>query len=125
MKTAQSYLDEANAAVERISSEDAVKKHGETGSVFVDVRDSADIAETGTIEGAVRVPRGFIEFAADDSMPFHNDAFTKDAKIYLVCALGGQAALAGKTLKDMGYNSVTNIGGFGDWKDAGGPTENG
>jgi len=41
----------------------------------------------------------------------------------LICAAGGQAALAGKTLVDMGYNKVSNVGGFGDWKDAGGPTE--
>ena len=36
---------------------------------------------------------------------------------------GGQAALAGKTLKEMGYQNVTNVGGIGDWKDAGGPME--
>ena len=28
---------------------------------------------------------------------------------------GGQAALAGKTLKDMGYANVINVGGIGDW----------
>jgi len=44
-----------------------------------------------------RIPRGFIEFAADSEMPFHNEALQKDAEIYLVCGLGGQAALAGKT----------------------------
>jgi rhodanese-related sulfurtransferase len=47
----------------------------------------------------------------------------KDAPIYLVCAAGGQAALAGKTLIDMGYTNVTNIGGIGDWTKAGGPVE--
>ena len=56
-------------------------------------------------------------------MPFHNKSLRKDAEIYLICGAGGQAALAGKTLKDMGYKSVTNIGGFADWKEAGGPVE--
>jgi len=40
-----------------------------------------------------------------------------------VCAAGGQAALTGKTLKDMGYNSVFNVGGISDWINSGGPTE--
>lgn len=123
MKTAKTYLDEANEAVTRISSQDAIARHAEGGKLFIDVRDSAEITKTGTIAGALRIPRGFIEFAADDSMPFHNKALTKDADIHLVCGLGGQAALAGKTLQDMGYTSVTNVGGIGDWKEAGGPTE--
>jgi len=123
MKNAKEYLAEANAVVERISSEEAVKHHGNANTVFVDVRDSGDIAKTGTIAGALRIPRGMIEFAADDAMPMHNKALTKDTNIMVVCAVGGQAALAGKTLKDMGYTSVTNVGGVGDWKDAGGPME--
>lgn len=123
MKTAADYLNDANKAVPRIPSQDAIKKHAAGGGVFIDVRDSGDVAKTGTIEGALRIPRGFLEFAADDNTPYHNPALTKDAEIYVVCAVGGQAALSGKTLKDMGYNNVTNIGGIGDWKEAGGPVE--
>ena len=124
MKSAKDYLEEANQAVTRISSTEGIDKHKQGGGVFIDVRDSADIAKSGTIEGALRIPRGFIEFAADAEMPFHNAALNKGADIYLVCGLGGQAALAGKTLKEMGYGSVTNVGGIGDWKEAGGPMEN-
>ena len=36
---------------------------------------------------------------------------------------GGQAALSGKTLKEMGFQNVSNVGGFSSWKEAGGPTE--
>lgn len=122
MKSAKDYLDEANKMVDKLSPEEAIALHGQ-GGVFIDVRDSADISATGTIAGAVRIPRGFIEFAADETMPFHNKSLRKDAEIYLICGAGGQAALAGKTLKDMGYKSVTNIGGFADWKEAGGPVE--
>ncbi|MEP0520289.1 MAG: rhodanese-like domain-containing protein [Hyphomicrobiales bacterium] len=123
MKTASKYLEEANEVVTRVSSEEGIKIHAGGDTVFVDVRDSADIASSGTIAGALRIPRGFIEFAADADMPYHNEAMQKSAKIALVCGLGGQAALAGKTLKDMGYNHVLNVGGIGDWKDAGGPME--
>ncbi len=123
MKSSKHYMEEANAAVPRLSAEEAIAKHGTTGAVFVDVRDSAAIAKSGTIAGAHRIPRGMMEFTADAETQFHNPALQKDADLYLVCGAGGQAALAGKTLKDMGYQNVTNIGGFGDWKEAGGPTE--
>ena len=123
MKTAKDYLDEANTQVPRVPVEEALKKHAEGQAVFVDVRDSGAIAKTGTIAGAQRVPRGFIEFAADESTQYHNPALTKDTELYLVCGAGGQAALAGKTLREMGFTRVNNIGGIGDWKSAGGPME--
>lgn len=121
MKTAKDYLEAANANVQRISAEDAIGHHG--SGVFIDVRDSAAITETGTIAGAHRIPRGMIEFVADPATPFYNDALQKDSPLFLVCGAGGQAALAGQTLAEMGYSSVTNIGGVGDWKEAGGPME--
>jgi len=123
MKTAKNYLDEANAAVTRIPTEDAIKLHGTDEGIWIDVRDSGDIAKTGTIKGAQRVPRGFVEFAADPESPHHKDFMQPGNKYYLVCGVGGQAALAGKTLKDMGYTDVTNVGGVPDWKNAGGPVE--
>ncbi|MGJ8622725.1 MAG: rhodanese-like domain-containing protein [Yoonia sp.] len=123
MKAAKDFMEEANAVVPRISAEEAIAKYNEGGCVFVDVRDSGAIAKSGTIKGAYRVARGMMEFAADPATPYHEEVLKKDADIYLVCGAGGQAALAGKTLKDMGFEKVTNIGGFGDWKEAGGPTE--
>lgn len=125
MKNSKDYLSEANALVERVSVEEGIDLHKNKGAIFVDVRDSAAIAESGTINGALRIPRGFIEFAADPDSPFHNAALNRGATIILVCGAGGQAALAGKTLKEMGYESVRNIGGFADWRDAGGETEAG
>lgn len=123
MKTAQDYLADANAVVPKISPEDGIAKHKAGGTVFIDVRDSSDIAASGTIAGALRIPRGFIEFAADPATPHHNAALTKDADIVLICGAGGQAALTGKTMVDMGYTNVSNVGAFSAWKEAGGPTE--
>lgn len=123
MKTAQDYLAEANAVVPKIAFDEAVAKHTDGQTVFIDVRDSSDIAQTGTIAGALRIPRGFMEFAADPATPFHNSALTPEADIVLICGKGGQAALTGKTLVDMGYTSVANAGGFPDWKAQGGPSE--
>ena len=122
MKAAKDFLAEANQVVPRLEPAEGIACHG-AGGVFIDVRDSADIAKSGTIAGAHCIPRGMVEFAADDTMPMHNPVLKKHADIYIVCGLGGQAALAGKTLKDMGFQSVTNVGGFSAWKEAGGPSQ--
>ncbi|MEX3015578.1 rhodanese-like domain-containing protein [Gymnodinialimonas hymeniacidonis] len=124
MKTAKDYMEAANASVPRLSAEEAVARHGKDGAVFIDVRDSSDLKASGTIAGAHHVPRGMIEFRADPGVEaLYNPIFQKDAELYLICGAGGQAALAGKTLQDMGYTNVTNIGGFAAWKEAGGPTQ--
>ncbi|MEJ6388897.1 rhodanese-like domain-containing protein [Gymnodinialimonas ulvae] len=124
MKSAKDYMEAANATVPKLSAEEAVAKHSTDGAVFVDVRDSSDIAASGTIAGAHRIPRGMIEFRADPAVEaLYDPVLQKDAALYLICGAGGQAALAGKTLQDMGFTNVTNIGGFAAWKEAGGPTE--
>ena len=123
MKTANHYLEEANAVVPKISSEEGIAKHAAGGSVFVDVRDGTEIAASGTIAVALCIPRGMIEFKADPTHALFHDGLALDADVVLICGAGGQAALAGKTMKDMGYQNVSNVGGFNGWKDAGGPTE--
>ena len=121
MKTSKDYLDEANKVVNKIDMNDAIEKHKNNSAIFIDVRDSSDIAETGTITGALKIQRGLIEFVADDSHGLHNKALKKDSEIILVCGAGGQAALTGKTLVDMGYSNVSNVGAIGDWENKGGP----
>jgi rhodanese-related sulfurtransferase len=43
----------------------------------------------------------------------------------IYCGSGGRAALSGKTLKELGYQSVYNAGGFKELADAGLETEPG
>ena len=123
MKTASSELEAANKMVPKIDVADGIEKHKEGKSVFIDVRYGLEINKSGTIKGALRIPRGFIEFAADPSTPHHNENLQKDADIVLVCGAGGMAALTGRTLIEMGYESVSNVGGVSSWKDGGGPIE--
>lgn len=118
-------LEEANALVPKVSATDAMKWLGEDDTIFLDVRPVASIAETGTVEGAVQIPRGLLEFNADPDFAMHNPAMDKSKRVVVFCALGGQAALAGKTLKEMGYGEVLNGGGIQDWKDAGAPIAGG
>ena len=121
MKTAKDYLDEANAVVKKIDFDSALEKHNAKSALFIDVRDSGDIAKTGTINDALKIQRGLIEFVADEATKLYNDALKKDSEIILVCGAGGQAALTGKTLIDMGYTNVSNLGAISDWEKNGGP----
>jgi rhodanese-related sulfurtransferase len=123
MKTSKDYLSEANSLVEKITVNDGIEKHKEGEALFIDVRDSADIANTGTITKCLRIPRGMMEFVADEASPLHNENLSKNKEIVLVCGAGGMAALTGKTLLDMGYTNIQNVGGIGDWIKAGGPVE--
>jgi rhodanese-related sulfurtransferase len=123
MKTAKDYLQEANLVVKKIDVNEAIEKHKSKSSIFIDVRDSADIKKTGTILNGLEIPRGLIEFVADEATPLYNEALKKDAEIILICGVGGQAALAGKTLIEMGYNNVLNVGGIPEWEKNGGPMQ--
>ena len=123
MKTAKMYMSEANSEVEKIDIKVAIEKHSSNSATFVDVRDSAEIDKTGTIKNALRIPRGMIEFIADDSTAIYNPNLKKEDEIILICGAGGQAALTGKTMKEMGYQNVKNAGGIGDWEKNNGPMD--
>jgi rhodanese-related sulfurtransferase len=123
MKTVQGMLAEADAAVPRISPDDAKGLLGRADVLFLDVREPPEVAASGKLRGAVAVPRGLVEFRADPASPMHDAAFDRAKTVVTYCASGGRAALVGKTLKDMGYANVRNLGGFKGWLDAGGEIE--
>ena len=120
--TAKSLVEAANAVVPKISGKEAQEMVA-NGAVLVDIRDSAELAQTGKAAGAVHIPRGSLEFKADLSSPTAEKSLALDKPVILHCASGGRAALAGKLLKDMGYQKVYNLGGFKDWVEAGGKVE--
>ena len=123
MKTVQSMLEEANAAVPRISAEEAKALVGKADVLFLDVREPPEVAASGKVPGAVAVPRGLVEFRADPASAMHDAAFDRSKTVVAYCASGGRSALVLKTLKDMGYAKVLNLGGFQAWVAAGGAVE--
>jgi rhodanese-related sulfurtransferase len=122
-KNVKDLLAEANSAVPKLSPDQAAEKMKSGDVLIVDVRDPTEVQQTGRIKGAVNVSRGMLEFRADPDSQYHNPTFQKDKTILLHCASGGRSALAGKTLQDMGYTAVFNIGGFKDLAEAGIDTE--
>jgi rhodanese-related sulfurtransferase len=116
-------LEAANAAVPKITPAQAKEMIAKGNTLVVDVRDGTEVAASGKVAGAVHVSRGMLEFRADPESPYHDKNFAKDKSVVVYCASGGRSALAGKVLKDLGYDQVFNLGGFKDWAESGGAVE--
>jgi rhodanese-related sulfurtransferase len=123
MKTVQTMVTEADAVVPRISPDEAKAMVGRSDVLFLDVREPAEVATSGKVPGALAIPRGLVEFRADPASALHDKAFDPAKTVVAYCASGGRSALVGKTLKEMGYNNVRNLGGFKGWLDSGGEVE--
>jgi len=121
--TVQQMLAAAEAVVPRITAEEAKAMHGREDVVFLDVREPNEVAASGKVPGALAIPRGLVEFRADPASPLHDANFDRAKTIVAYCASGGRSALVLKTLHDMGYENVRNLGGFKAWLDGGGPVE--
>ena len=116
-------MDEANAAVPRITPAKARDMIAQGNTLVVDVRDAPEVEKSGKVAGSVNVSRGMLEFRADPESAYHDKNFAKDKNVIVYCASGGRSALSGKVLKDLGYERVYNLGGFKDWTDAGGAVD--
>ncbi len=115
-------LEEANAEIETLTVPDAMAQFGKPDTVFVDLRDPREMDREGKIPGAFACTRGMLEFWIDPESPYGKPIFQEDKKFIFFCAGGWRSALAAKTAQDMGLDKVAHIeGGFGAWKQAGGP----
>ena len=116
-------MEAANAAVPKITPAQAKEMIGKGNTLVVDVRDAPEVEKSGKVAGAVNVSRGMLEFRADPELPSHDKSFDRSKTVIIYCASGGRSALGGKTLKDLGYERVFNLGAFKDWAESGGPVE--
>jgi sulfur-carrier protein adenylyltransferase/sulfurtransferase len=114
--TPHDFLDEARRAIPEVSVEAvaARRTHGDE-VVLLDVREHEEV-RTGFIEGAITIPRGFLEFRAAEYLP------QTDTNIVVYCASGARSLLAAQVLRAMGYTRVASMaGGITRWKEAGYP----
>jgi rhodanese-related sulfurtransferase len=123
MVSVKEMLSNANETVPKVSAEEAHQLLAGGDALLVDVRDASELTPSGKLKGALNVSRGMLEFCADAETKYYNPEFQKDRPIIIYCASGGRSALAGKTLQDMGYAEVYNLGGFKDAVEASFPTE--
>ncbi len=113
-KRYEEMVSEAREETEQVDVEEVHDSlvSGEDFTVL-DVREPGEWRQ-GHIPGAKHVPRGLLEYLANDELP------EKDARIVVHCAVGGRGTLAAKTLQEMGYANVANMqGGTNAWSEKG------
>ena len=122
LKSLLDYIEAAKQVIREVSHEDG-RALVEQGVKVLDVREPGEYL-AGAIEGAVNVPRGVLEPAADMDYAGANPTLRdhRDDAWLVVCKSGGRAALATQVLSEMGFKNVTNlVGGMDAWQSAGFP----
>jgi molybdopterin/thiamine biosynthesis adenylyltransferase/rhodanese-related sulfurtransferase len=114
-KSFQELLTDARKDVPEVTPQQVndLLNHNGKSHVLLDVRES-DEWRQGHLEGALPLPRGFLEIKVESAIP------DKRAPIIAYCAGGVRSLLAGKALKEMGYQNVSSMsGGYNAWKNGG------
>ena len=114
-KSFQDIMAEARKEIPEASPQqinELLKNNGKS-PVLLDVRES-DEWRQGHLEGAIPLPRGFLEIKVESAIP------DKNTPIVTYCAGGVRSLLAAKVMREMGYQNVTSMaGGYGAWKNGG------
>ena len=115
-KTLMDFVKQAKSQIEEIDVL-AVNALLAEGYQVLDVREPAEFI-TGTVEGALNIPRGILEPAADRQYAGRREELMdRDKKWLLFCASSGRSAMASVVLQQMGFKSIKNInGGMNAWK---------
>ncbi len=116
MKTAHELVAIAKALSNEVTLVDAPAAI-QAADILLDVREADEYAN-GHIPGAIHIPRGLLEFKLSNDP----NLSSRGLKIVLYCKNSGRAALASKSLHEMGYVNIQSIaGGFDAWAQAGNP----
>ncbi len=119
-KSLEELLIEANDLVKRLSYDESVDLISNTQTVIIDVREESEVYNLGIIKNAVHIPRGLIEFKLSPNSPNNPVLIDDNTNILVYCAGGYRSALAAKSLLDLGFKNVYNLGGFQEWVESGG-----
>ena len=112
VKTIQNLVSEAMSEIKTIDAGEAYQMVQNKNCNLIDIRESNELENTGSVEGASHIPRGMLEVYLDPNSPiFQNGQIDQNKEFVLFCAGGVRSALAVKSLKDMGYQKVSHIGG--------------
>ena len=119
-KTLEKLLIEANDLVKRLSFEESFNLIKNSKVVIIDVREESEVYNLGLVKNAIHIPRGLLEFKLSPNSPNNPVLIDDKTNILVYCAGGYRSALAAKTLLDLGFKNVYNLGGFQEWVQSGG-----
>ncbi|HEX9626258.1 MAG TPA: rhodanese-like domain-containing protein [Acidiferrobacterales bacterium] len=122
-KTLADFIVEARARIQEIHPDELdamIENHDEP--LILDVRE-ADEYRRGHIPGALLVPRGTLEAAADAGAKDRVEALcaARGRIVVVYCETGARSALAADTLTQMGYRAYNLAGGIVLWQADGYP----
>lgn len=120
IKTLESLLENANKEVKRLSFEESLSMINESNTIIIDVREESEVNNLGIIKNAIHIPRGLLEFTLVPNSSNNPVKIDDNTNILVYCAGGYRSALAAKTLKDLGFKNVYNLGGYNEWVENGG-----
>ena len=114
IKSSQTLVLEALKIIKTITPEEALRLSNEGVCNLIDIREKAELDNTGRVENSNHIPRGMLEFWLDPKGPyFKSGKLDMNKEMVLFCAGGLRSALAAKSLKEMGFEKVSHIdGGF-------------
>jgi cysteine desulfurase/selenocysteine lyase len=117
--THKDLVKDALSRVPEIAAEELHRGTPRQEVVLLDVREAEETA-AGTLEGAVRLPRGRLEMHVQEHVARH------DTPVVVYCGAGNRSALAADVLLKMGYTHVRSLaGGFERWRQLGLPVSGG
>jgi len=119
-KTLEKLLIEANDLIKRLSFEESINLINNSKTVIIDVREESEVYNLGLVKNAIHIPRGLLEFKLSPKSPNNPVLIDDETNILVYCAGGYRSALAAKTLLDLGFKNVYNLGGFQEWVESGG-----
>ena len=119
-KDLDTLLKEANDIVKRLSYEESKLLIENHKTVIIDVREESEVYSQGIIKNAIHIPRGLIEFQLKPDSDKNPVSIDSETNILVYCAGGYRSALAAKSLIDLGFKNVYNLGGFQEWVESGG-----
>lgn len=108
------FVKDALTRVPEVSCEEAGKPSA-APRVLLDVREADEFA-SGTLGGAVLLPRGLVE------KHVHEHVANRDTPVLVYCSTGNRSALVADVMLKMGYTRVKNLaGGIERWRHLGLP----
>ena len=120
------FVKAAKANIREVSPDELQQMSSEMEDLLLlDVRESSE-HEQGHIKGAMLVPRGILEAAADPQDPKHVPVLSaaRGRPVVIYCATGGRSAMAANTLQMMGFDNVVSLeGGIIRWSKENRPVE--
>ncbi len=107
-----------------VNPADAVQAVAEKRALVIDVREEAEVRQSGKAKGALNLPLGRLHLMADPNSGHFDKSLAAAKKaghpLYLYCASGARSGRAAGILRGHGFENVHNLGSLHAWAQGGG-----